>query len=1086
MNEAWQQCTQPLREWSDLRIDDMVFAYRKAKVDCFHERVVSTSRLFAEYEMDLEQNLRRLLTRLGTAQARSDLLADRSMLGTQILVPKKLRVEDREPDEADEHKGKDGAFFSDKRRAFDYLLENKKLTGEFRVAGVLPVDLHVLSALWVNRIGHRFDAMLGKHAYGSRLRRFGDDGRPNQRRYHLRAVGSMPPYHQAYRSWRDDGMAAVRRELEAKQQVIGLTLDLSNYFHRIDPAFALDAAFFAALGFGTEEHPNLAAGDAELNQLMCGLLCAWSARSRDYIAMHASDVVNAGGVIVGGIPIGLTAARVLANVLLQPWDKLVFDSLAPIHYGRYVDDMFLVMRDPGSLRDGREVMDYIERRLPAETLTAYNGSRKVTLGPWQKATELVLQDSKNKVFFLEGKAGIDLMSVIQDEIRDLASERRLMPEAAGRMRMASAHVLAASNDVRERGDTLRRADGLSIRRMGWAIQLRWAETLTLDLPAKEWEKQRREFFEFADHHVLRPDRVLDHADYLPRLLGVAIACEDWARARRVIQQTKDALRRLEEASARGYAMRLNGYDVASGQPSVWTGVAHGFGHQIWEAVLRAWPCTVAPEGACPTEDADPRTRLLAVLLEEFPLVDIGIAVMSLSEAWLHVARLVPMLADCDLARSPYKELWRAGLLPDNARVAPIGCLEQSLGGVAGDPGAIQELLAQARSGLGPAAGQTRSGVPSTALQPFLFPTRPLSIREIAEWDPACCSTLGAGFSENSVQRWARMARAFRGIWTRQEPPDHRADFRAEEPPNSVVRVVTIGEESKLDTRVFCISSFETADAAWNGAGAGEPILTLDRYDQFARFVNSVLRYREPIDYLLLPELCVPRRWVASLVNRLLQKRISVIAGVEYARSPGSKIVRNEAVLALTDDRLGFASSILIWHPKSSPAPTEEHLLRHLHGVELAPRTPLPPYPVYRHRGVDFAVLVCSELQDIRFRSVFRGQVDCLMVLAWNKDLETFSALVESAALDTHAYVALVNNRRYGGGRVRAPAKEAHQRDLCRLHGGLEDYAVLVRIEIEKLRRFQSRAKSAPSDTDPFKPVPQGFEIAARRRGIPWL
>ncbi|MBK8179266.1 MAG: hypothetical protein IPK67_10345 [Planctomycetes bacterium] len=49
-------------------------------------------------------------------------------------------------------------------------------------------------------------------------------------------------------------------------------------------------------------------------------------------------------------------------------------------------------------------------------------------------------------------------------------------------------------------------------------------------------------------------------------------------------------------------------------------------------------------------------------------------------------------------------------------------------------------------------------------------------------------------------------------------------------------------------------------------------------------------------------------------------------------------------------------------------------------------------------------------------------MDSLMILAWNKDLETFSALIESAALDVHAYVSFVNNRAYGDSRVRCPAK----------------------------------------------------------------
>lgn len=1083
MSDAWTKCTGPLRAWSDLTLDDMVFAYRKAKVDCFYERAVSTSRLFGEYELSLEANLYRLLDRLRDDMQRDNLLRDPAFLGSQILIAKKLSTNDKPRRRAKAKAGSDGAFFSDKQLAFQYLVENNDLTAEFRVAGLLSVDLHVVSALWVNRVGHRLDATLGKHAYGSRVRRFGDDGIPNHRPYHLRAMGSLPPYYHAYRSWREDGMEAVRRELNVGQKVVCITLDLRNYFHRIDPSFAAQAAFLAQIGLGDEGHAQLAPGDLELNMFMCRALTAWSGRNRDYLKHYAKQPE---AVSVGGIPIGLTAARVLANVLLQPWDRMVIDNLAPIYYGRYVDDMFLVLRDPGSLSDGSKAMEHIARHLPKGALRRGRDAGRIHLGDWQGATELVLQNNKHKVFFLAGQTGLDLMNVIRDEIREVASERRLMPEGGGRMRMASAHVLAASSDVRERADTLRRADGLSIRRMGWAIQLRWAETLTLDLPPANWDKERGEFFEFATNHVLRPDSLLDHMDYLPRLIGVAMACEDWGRAGHVIREARAALGTLELACNGSGGCKLNGYEVGHGAAGVWPFVRQGIGHRIWEAVLKAWPCGAASCGPCPGEGDDPRARFVAILLSEFPLELIGNVGTSLSEAWSHVGKFVPVLAECDFARTPYKELWREGLLPDSVGAAPIAGIEAVLGGVDGDPGTIQELLCEAKSCFGSSAGQTRSGVPSAGLHSFLFPTRPLSIREIAEWDPTCVSSSDAGPGGDPVARWARMARAFRGIWARQELPDHRAKLRVDVPPSSVVRVLTVGEDANPDTRVLCISNFETKDEAWNAAGAGEPILTLQRYDQFARFVNGVLRHRESINYLLLPELSVPRRWVVSLVNRLLQKGISVIAGVEYERSTEGKTVRNEAVLALTDDRLGFSSSILIWHGKSSPAPTEAHLLRHLHGVELAPLKAPTPYRVYRHRGVDFAVLVCSELQDIQFRATYRGQVDCLMVLAWNKDLETFSALVESAALDIHAYVALVNNRRYGGGRVRAPAKEAHQRDLCRLHGGLEDFAVLVSVDIDKLRRFQSRAKNAPSDEDPFKPVPQGFDIAARRRAMPWL
>lgn len=108
----------------------------------------------------------------------------------------------------------------------------------------------------------------------------------------------------------------------------------------------------------------------------------------------------------------------------------------------------------------------------------------------------------------------------------------------------------------------------------------------------------------------------------------------------------------------------------------------------------------------------------------------------------------------------------------------------------------------------------------------------------------------------------------------------------------------------------------------------------------------------------------------------------------------------------------------------------------------------------------------------------------MMVLSWNQDLDTFSALVESASLDVHAHIALVNNREYGDSRVRSPAKEAYKRDVCRLRGGENEHVVVVELDIADLRAYQSRAKRWPSKDDSYKPVPEGFAIAPFRRTTP--
>lgn len=50
--------------WENLKIKDLLVAYRKAKADCFFENTFPTAVKFAEYEKNLLINLKKLLKSL--------------------------------------------------------------------------------------------------------------------------------------------------------------------------------------------------------------------------------------------------------------------------------------------------------------------------------------------------------------------------------------------------------------------------------------------------------------------------------------------------------------------------------------------------------------------------------------------------------------------------------------------------------------------------------------------------------------------------------------------------------------------------------------------------------------------------------------------------------------------------------------------------------------------------------------------------------------------------------------------------------------------------------------------------------------
>ncbi|MBK8179264.1 MAG: hypothetical protein IPK67_10335 [Planctomycetes bacterium] len=604
---------------------------------------------------------------------------DPRLLGTTHLVAKKLSIEPRDGASRANAKAIEHAYFSDKRRAFEHVAGTQNLTAEFRIASRFPVDLHTLSALWVNRVGHRFDACLKDRAYGSRVRRYGDDGAPNTGSYQIKALGSMAPYFLPYRSWRENGLSAMQSALDEDQKIVAVTLDIRNYFHRVDPQFILDPAFHNSIGLGDEDdaadvgaRPALTPVELELTKILLGVLHAWGE--------HAAQTIrdSQGGATgvevfqgIGGLPI--RSPRPLDGerppVRVGQTDR---QCLSPIYYSQYVDDMFLVLRDPENVSGPGELMDRVARFLPSEMLTKRETDsgveRRIHLGPYQGKTELVLQDGKHRIFFLHGRAGLDLLSVIRREIVDLSSERRLMPDPDALTRSPAARALTAAADSRESADSLRRAEGLSIRRMGWAIQLRSAETLALDLPAEdeEWTERRREFYRFARDHVLRPECLLEHMDYLPRLLGLAVASRDWADALSLYDAALDALRRVQTVCSDPHnGLKLNGHRVAQDSEGAWALVRSSFEQMAREAVLRAWPWGTGPFGSLPEFTPGATEKLMDRLSIE--LVD-------------HRAQVVK-LCEADLGRTPLKEHRRLYGLPAEhglgatARQGVVSCFD---------------------------------------------------------------------------------------------------------------------------------------------------------------------------------------------------------------------------------------------------------------------------------------------------------------------------------------------------------------------------------------------------------------------------
>ena len=172
--------------WDSLTIEDLLVAYRKAKADCFFENTFPTAIKFAEYEQDLLANLKELLNQL---KSDSGFEGSEVFLGDFRLLPKKLSAAQKPGAAESGH-----VHFSKPERAVESLFNNYDITPEFRIVGDFPVDTHVISALWINMIGRKYDAKLDDSCYGARLKRIRDDElfkNDDERPFHISSIFSL-------------------------------------------------------------------------------------------------------------------------------------------------------------------------------------------------------------------------------------------------------------------------------------------------------------------------------------------------------------------------------------------------------------------------------------------------------------------------------------------------------------------------------------------------------------------------------------------------------------------------------------------------------------------------------------------------------------------------------------------------------------------------------------------------------------------------------------------------------------------------------------------------------------------------------
>lgn len=986
-------------------IQDLGLAYRKAKVDLFISYNARNYDL-SLYESQLLTNLKKLKKDLDIALNAElneelfnefyDWLLNDSVDQPWVLVPKSIHPKE-DCFQIENIKSEPEAIYTDPNMKWKN--SGKEWQADFRLMENLPIKFHVFANVWMFKIGEKLERLLSSSARGNRLHR--DRNGAFNRTSH----GSTKYYSRAYQKWRDEALSSVRHAANSNEKVIVISTDIQSFYHNVDLDFLIEFIGYEPI---LDQLSWLSDEDFCLHYLFVNSLKRWAASTP----------------LGTGLPVGLTASSVIANLSLIELDDLIKKQLNPIYYGRYVDDILLAFQNTSDFTSTKQVWSFLKNNIRSDTAAIVEKDGFYTFqADYLASSKLLFSEKKSKVFFFNGKSGTHLIDSIQQAINERSSEWRLLPNWPDDPDEQEANIIEAIQSDGLPSGGLQNAEQISVRRARFATQLRDIEFYSRVLPPEAWQARRHVFVETFISHILVLPTFFEFNRYFSRVLSLTIQSRDLSLFKRILSRLSLLLKELNRCELR----------IASSK-------SEHKKRDIVDQVKRSLQKTIRDAVYCSL--CNPRASDMADLQQVFLQFDFLNNILTTSKEDLS---RIKAIRSHDLANLSLRKL----LLDDTVKFTKKKRqnISQCL------PNEIMEALDSLELKF-----STKTLFPSG----LAFPTRPFTLRELY-------FTIRNPFTENGARKIDTIMFAFRGYH-----PEHL--------PILENNILPFDESAlKCEDITVAVTSWLVSDQSWEASVVQAQDPDVHRVDRLMDLINSVIKARNVPNYLILPELAIPQHLFHEIDNRLQHTKISLISGVEYTH-PSKSTVSNQVWGSLHRESKYPPRSYLI-QEKVRPAQHEEQHLFNVGGRSFhnVPNNSSPYPMIFKHCGIYFAILICSELTNIDYRSSLRGKIDLLFVPEWNQDTGSFDALVESSALDIHAYIVQCNNRQYGDSRIRSPSKDLWDRDIVRVRGGIDDYFVTGKLNIGALRNFQSYHRSPDG---PFKPVPDGFKIAEYRRELP--
>lgn len=853
-----------------------------------------------------------------------------------------------------------------------------------------PLELHIISFYWVLRYAKYLENIYGEYNYANKLVNNDQENEYTQQTFR--------PYFKDYAMWRDNGILKAQELFANNEGCSILMLDISSYYYNIDFNFSnLEEFFLEHLDeYEYQEYLNL-------SSFIIRIFSKYNEILRKYNSIVEEDQLS--------LPLGLSISPILANYYLHEFDIEVNSLIKPVYYGRYVDDILIVLNENSFkyLDKGvKKTTEFITKNFidNFNIFTLENKEYVINDSNFKidYANRIVIQSSKIKLYILESEGTPAVLDKFVENIKKNSSEFRFIPEET--KVITEFYNEAYSMLYNDTQNKLRSIEKFEGDKFGVSKYL-----AKIILTSKYWNDDQASLNKLVDQvdNFFIGRHSIEYFSLWEKIFSFYL-----------INQRYDKM-----------LMFYNRININIDSIKVGKNNLNKKG--ALKKYLKSY-CDLAIANAGALNYA-----MFDHIGDELnsKIKNDSYAIRN-ANMFNHTYLIMP-LVNYNNGSDKIKNL-----LDLNLRCS-------------------KDMISGRESCQKCSQCELEIDFDSNRIK---YCPRFIHLHEIQHYTAYCeaykySKGVYGNYLMESVDIFAKI--------NRLNPEKMLKPTFIDSESNPHIININIPQSGKFDSLKVGVASMKVESLNIEKSYLKRPNLSRERLNRITRLLNYIERTNS--DIVVLPEVSIPFAWLGIFTEYAQKRQKTLVFGLEHIINRNC-VAMNLLTTIIPFKTKSTNCCNLRLRLKNYYSPEEKRLLEGYRYI--VPQNRESVYDLFNWNGVRFSCFNCFELADIGDRAYFKNKVDFLTASEYNRDTNYFSNIVESVSRDVHCYFVQSNSSDFGDSRIVSPSK-SYKMDIVRLKGGINDQVVVGEINLKKLREFQYKEFELQKEDDSFKPTPPNFD-----------